>query len=995
MSYSFGAEIDEPAGVVMQPIVRKLSIAVLLATWGLACECSESGIRGVAPRIVAEPNPLAFGPAYVGLAARRVLKISNAGDAALVVSSIELVAGSHPGLTVAGAQKTLATGESFDVEVVLTVTEPGPVSGAISISSNDPETPVLEVPITAEGARRPGPAISVCVAALGTERCADPLSHDFGAVPTGASVEATIIVTSAGDQPLLLESAAAASGAHPSFAFAPEYRGETLAPDERRMITVTFAPADEQAVSAVFQVISSDPERDLVPIVFTGGGIRAALCADPAAIDFGVTPVGVPVERTVTLTACGPAPIELRSLEAGPSAELALAMPFTTPVTLAPGEALEAVLRYTPVDRGTDNGMLRAITGAGEVQVPLTGRTAECDLTATPVALSFGGVGAGRSRRLPVLVENAGAADCTLSGAAITGGTGELTLPSPPAVPRVLTPGSSLTIDVEYSPQGAGMDTAVLSILSDDPLEPSLDVPLSGRQLEAGECELVAQPDPVAFGSVSLGTTRTLGVQITNNGQTACGILQVRMSSSSSPDFNVFGGPPIPLLRAGGSFTADVTFEPSSTGLQTGTIEIVTSIRASAPPSVIGVNGSGSGAKLCVTPNPVIFGTHPVSLGVTRQVILTSCGTDALVVGGLALPAPTSAEYSLPQAPAVPLTIPAGASVTVNVAYRGTAAGRDDGVLRVTSNDALLPATDIELIAAAGEGCGDVQGKICGLGGSGPVSGATVYVDTPGGRVSTTTNGQGDFVLTCLPAGGWTVHAESGSWNTDFTTTVSENQVTQVPGQQCLDPQSARVAVVWGEWDSMEAILYALNVPITFYDETQVANLLLDPAELARHDIVFLNCGFPETMITLGAGLQNIRDFVMNGGSVYASDWAYDALEVAWPSFVDYYQDDSVLDDAQDAGNFRGPANILDPTLRAALGGRSQVTIDSCCTGIEGAAAPATVYLAADRYNDGGSHPLFVGFKPSMGSGTVMYTDFHNTGQSHINDLFRWLITRL
>jgi hypothetical protein len=62
---------------------------------------------------------------------------------------------------------------------------------------------------------------------------------------------------------------------------------------------------------------------------------------------------------------------------------------------------------------------------------------------------------------------------------------------------------------------------------------------------------------------------------------------------------------------------------------------------------------------------------------------------------------------------------------------------------------------------------------------------------------------------------------------------------------------------------------------------------------------------------------------------------------------------------------------------------------------VEAAGPGATVYLEGDRYNDGGQHPFFVSFVPAAGAGTVMYTDFHNTGQRDIEAIFRWLITRL
>jgi hypothetical protein len=38
---------------------------------------------------------------------------------------------------------------------------------------------------------------------------------------------------------------------------------------------------------------------------------------------------------------------------------------------------------------------------------------------------------------------------------------------------------------------------------------------------------------------------------------------------------------------------------------------------------------------------------------------------------------------------------------------------------------------------------------------------------------------------------------------------------------------------------------------------------------------------------------------VNNGGSVYASDWAYDVVEIGWPDRVDFVGADEIPNDAQ------------------------------------------------------------------------------------------------
>jgi hypothetical protein len=973
-----------------------LALGLLAAS---ACDCGgDGGIAKIAPDLVATPNPLSFGQAFLGLTAGRTLTLRNGGTAELVVTSVRVKPGSHPGLGVEALEATIAPAGERGVTVRLTVDTVGPASGAILIASNDPDTPELEVPVVAEGAPRPGPALSVCVESADlvlARTCVDPLRVDFGAIPTGATRRAKVTLTNVGTEALTIDSAAPEAGSAPAFVMSPTPFTGVLEPGAAHVVDVAVTPTSEGEITAVLKVLSQDPERELVTVPMTANGTLAALCASPTALDFGVVAVGGEARRAVRLRSCGAAPVTLTEVAIASGAEFRLARTATVPVTLAPGDAVELELAYAPTDRGVDVGRLRARAGAGEVQLPLNGRTASCDAQVIPAAASFGTVARGMSASRNVLVENVGEEACAIASFTLAGSP-EFTQPTPPRTPLVIAPGASQTLQLTYTPADAGSDRGTLILDVDDPAEPLLRVALDGARAEPGDCMLTANPSPVAFGAVGLGQRASRRVTITNSGGSRCAIAKVEMQRASSGDFVSTGQPALPFLAAGRSFDVDIIFQPRAPGMQTSALEITTSLLPSAMPTTsIPVTGTAAGPRLCITPAPVVFGTRPPMQGTTRTVTLTSCGTAPLDVTRIELPAPTSGEYTLVSPPATPLTLAAGAQAQLTLSYRPVDGGRDDGILRVRSSDGIDPTQDVQLIAAAGTACGDIQGRICGLGGSGPVAGARVTVQTPRGPVNATTDARGDYVLTCVPAGNASVIATSGSWSTTFNATVVDGQVTQLAGQQCLNPQSARVAVVYGQYDQIEDILRRLNVPYDYFDEMDQGQLILDRQTLLTYDVVFLNCGFADSMVYAGAGLQNLRDFVAQGGSLYASDWAYDAVEVVWPNAVDFHGDDTIRDAAQNAGNFSNLVDVVEPTLRTALGGRQQVRIDSCCTAIDAAGPGTTEFLAGDRLRNGTRHPFFVEFTPATGAGRVMYTDFHNTGQQDIEAIFRWLISRL
>ena len=272
-----------------------------------ACECGDGeGLNTLTPMIRADPNPLRFDAVYPGLTAAKNLAIENTGTGNLEVTSVEVAPGSHPGLVVDNQSFIIVvSGAPVVFPVRLTVTELGPVTGKILVKSNDPNTPVLEVPIVAEGQVKPGPGIAVCVSStdLGlAETCGSMPRVEFGSVPFGQPVRATITLRSVGDLPLGITSAEAEPTSHPSFAFTPaSIRGDTLAPSEARTVEVTFTPSTELEATGLFKVISTDVDLSIVTVVLTGRSVAPAFCLDSALVDFGTVGIGESADRSLAL----------------------------------------------------------------------------------------------------------------------------------------------------------------------------------------------------------------------------------------------------------------------------------------------------------------------------------------------------------------------------------------------------------------------------------------------------------------------------------------------------------------------------------------------------------------------------------------------------------------------------------------------------------------------------------------------------------------------
>lgn len=300
---------------------------------------------------------------------------------------------------------------------------------------------------------------------------------------------------------------------------------------------------------------------------------------------------------------------------------------------------------------------------------------------------------------------------------------------------------------------------------------------------------------------------------------------------------------------------------------------------------------------------------------------------------------------------------------------------------------------------------GTITGRVCAPDGETWLAGADAYITLPNGsRVATVTDVDGNYTLENVPVGSHDINIVKGSFEATVPTTVVAGQTTVIPEAECqIEAEHLKIAVVTGDYDRVQDVLSGIGIDETdvdvfdsnYFDDGWIDTLLADYAALSQYDIVFLNCGLGDIGFTarfFGANDSeigdNLRRFVSEGGSIYASDWAYHVVEKTWPDFVAFRGADDVAQSAkvgfapQDV-----PATITDPAMALALG---QNTMEihyplGAWAAIEDVAPSTTVYIRGDadidEDNDGvvdgalTNVPHTVAFRP--GSGRVLFTSFH------------------
>ncbi len=485
------------------------------------------------------------------------------------------------------------------------------------------------------------------------------------------------------------------------------------------------------------------------------GGVQTG-----GVLSFGQVPSGQSATRVLTLTnSASGTPLTIRRVTSG--------WPFlsttTCGATLGPAASCAVTLAYTPINQAatgsnpplttTDTGTLTIESDAisSPDLVELTGASTPvlvgspsnggplAAFTATPSSLSFTSTSVGSaSAPQTVTLTNTGNATLTIFGVQSTGAQSTADFPVTSNC-ATLVAGASCTVSAVFTPQpGTGASTRSGAIEISSNAGTSLEfVSLAGVSNPA---TLTLGSGSLSFGTVLVGASSSMGLQLTNNGASGVTI----NSYTASGDYSVAAGTcpqPGGTLAAGASCMLQITFSPSQPGMRAGTLSIASS--ATPLPLSASLTGSGAQAQLQINPDGLAFGS--VSVGSSASLSLTLLNTGTAAITGITLS--ITGDYSV-AAPCGSTTLAGGASCSVTISFTPAAAGTRAGILTITSSDPGSPAS----IPLSGTGVANGSFTLTVNGASS--ASATVTSGSPAtyALAVTPTNGfNGTVVLNCTP----------------------------------------------------------------------------------------------------------------------------------------------------------------------------------------------------------------------------------------------------
>ena len=437
------------------------------------------GLPTPAPDIDVLPTTLVYGQVLLGQSMPLTANITNAGTLDLELDTLTVVGTSEYAITVDPSGTTLAPGAAAMVEVTYTPTNSGPDLADLEIPSNDPDEPVVVVPLV--GADEAVPEIDV-----------DPLTVDFGSVDIGQTETETVTVTNLGGASLTV-SGVFLSGSS-EFTFVAGSLPGTLAAGASRTISVVYTPTDQFPDGGVLTVTSDDADEPVVDVDLLGSpAAEPIIDVDPWVADFGDVKTGETTTETVTIYNLGGADLEIYSCSPTGDPNFWISSSPAGSVVAA-GGSVTMEISFNPDAEAVYTGGADIASNDPydpTVSVTLLGAGAVPEIDVYPPSWDFLNVQVECEDTVDITIFSVGSAPLVLNGYGFSSIPQGMTLDAADLDDHVnngweLQPGDSVSVTVSFVPTDVTSYLGELSINSDDPGLPIATVDLDGDGVPAG-----------------------------------------------------------------------------------------------------------------------------------------------------------------------------------------------------------------------------------------------------------------------------------------------------------------------------------------------------------------------------------------------------------------------------------------------------------------------------------------------------------------------------
>lgn len=259
------------------------------------------------------------------------------------------------------------------------------------------------------------------------------------------------------------------------------------------------------------------------------------------------------------------------------------------PAVLAPGQSVTLQVNFVPTSDGYTGAEVTFSSNlpGSRLSLPVNGVGANKQVvSAAPETLSFGNVSLGTAATLPVVISCKSCAE-VITALLVEGSSFSAT---GPALPVMLNPKNSVTLNLRFKPSLAGPTSGSVLVRG-----VGVNIPVTGTGTNSTAGQLTLAPSQLNFGSVDVGSSSAQTSTLSASG----GTVIVSSASSNNSEFTI-SGITFPLtLASGQSAEFKAIFAPTKSGATSGTVSLTSN--ASNSSATQAVSGTGVTAQYSVS----------------------------------------------------------------------------------------------------------------------------------------------------------------------------------------------------------------------------------------------------------------------------------------------------------------------------------------------------------------------------------------------------------
>jgi len=434
-------------------------------------------VRAPAPIMTVNPSSLDFGSVFTDTTQQGAFTISNTGNAELVVTAITLTGPDSADFSLQDVTFPLSVPPDSGVDLAVTFAPQtaGDKTAAVQISSNDPNANLVVIALTGTGVDPPTPAIAVA-----------PQAFDFGSRTIGTTRQHAFMVFNNGTAALTVDSLEIRGGDRSDFILVSLDAPFSVVPGDSHVVRVSFRPQTSGAKSASLHISSNDPQTPEISVALTGVGVlgKPVFFNVGDSLNFGSLRVDSTLTETFYVINETADVINVSStrLIGYDSIHFELVKGMA-PFALAAGDSAEIAIRFAPTTPHKKSAIFELVYNNQTTDTLLLFLEATAigpQIETNVAAVDFGMVLLDSTRSQKIAIKNSGNAGLKILQTAISGpDTAQFSITSDLSGFTIAGEDSAM-LTVTFSPKVAGPRAAQLTLLSDDPRNGTVVIPLTG-----------------------------------------------------------------------------------------------------------------------------------------------------------------------------------------------------------------------------------------------------------------------------------------------------------------------------------------------------------------------------------------------------------------------------------------------------------------------------------------------------------------------------------